>query len=134
MGRRSEKNEFRKWFQCITPTAGWTDKVAVPAGVTAATVATADGLRTVFLNEFLKQGYARDQPSKLWKRRWGNNEPGVECYYEVMNPCRLVDPQMAEAKKLKYVFNGMKPTLTEKEWVMQPKTCEEFLTAVRLHS
>jgi hypothetical protein len=76
----------RKWFQCITPSAGCTDKVAVPSGVTAAAVAAADGLRTVFLNEFLRQGYARHQPSKLWKRPQGNNEPGVEYYYEVMNP------------------------------------------------
>jgi hypothetical protein len=105
MGRRREKSELRdvpgrpKWFQCITPPAGWKDKVAVQAG------AAEDGLRTVFLNEFLKQGYPRHQPSKLWTRQQGNNEPGVEYCYEVMNPCRLVDPQMAEAKKLKYLFN-----------------------------
>jgi hypothetical protein len=78
---------------------------AAPATAGAATVAAADGMRTVFLNEFLKQGYARHQASKLRKRRQGNNEPRVEYYYEVMNLCRLVDLQMAEAKKLEYLFD-----------------------------
>jgi hypothetical protein len=81
----------------------------VPAGTAAAPVAPADGVRTVFLNELLKQGYPRHQASKLRNRRQGNNEPRVEYFYEVMNLCWLVDPQMAEAKKLEYSFDGLKP-------------------------
>ncbi|EFX73461.1 hypothetical protein DAPPUDRAFT_109777 [Daphnia pulex] len=59
----------RAQFQCITPPVGWTDTVAVPAGTAAAPVAPADGVRTVFLNELLKQGYPRHQASKLRNRR-----------------------------------------------------------------
>lgn len=54
-------------------------------------VAAVEGLRTFFLNEFLKQGYARHQETKLRKRIQGINEPGAEYCYEIINFGRLMD-------------------------------------------
>jgi hypothetical protein len=110
------------------------DTAAVSAVGGAARTAVVEGLRTVFLNEFLKQGHARHNEARLRKRRQGINEPAVEYYYDVVNLCRLVDPQMAEARKLGHLFDGLRPTLIEIIWMTQPKTCEEFLTAARLLS
>jgi hypothetical protein len=124
----------RKWFQCLNPPALWVDTAAVSAVGGAARTAVVEGLRTVFLNEFLKQGHARHNEARLRKRRQGINEPAVEYYYDVVNLCRLIDPQMAEARKLGHLFDGLRPTLIEKIWMTQPKICEEFLTAARLLS
>ena len=124
----------RKWFQCLNPPALWVDTAAVPAVGGAAGTAAIDGLRTVFLNEFLKQGHARHNEARLRKRRQRMNEPAVEYYYDVMNLCRLVDPQMAEARKLGHLFDRLRPTLVERIWMTQPISCEEFLTAARLLS
>ena len=110
------------------------DTPAVPAGGGAAAAAAVDGLKTVFLNEFLKQGHARHNEARLRKRRQGINEPAVEYYYDVVNLCRLVDPQMTEARKLGHLFDGLRPTLIERIYLTQPKTCEEFLKAARLLS
>ncbi len=58
----------------------------------------------------------------------------MEYYYDVVNLCRLVDPQMTEERKLGHFFDGLRPTLVERIWMTQPKTCEEFLMEVRLLS
>ena len=58
----------------------------------------------------------------------------MEYYYDIVNLCRLGDPQMSEARKLGHLFDGLRPTLVERIWMTQPKTCEEFLTAARLLS
>jgi hypothetical protein len=124
----------RKLFQCLNPPALWVDTAAVP-GVGGARGATGiDGLRTVFSKEFLKQGQARHNEARLRKRRQGMNESALEYYYDIVNLCRLVDPQMSEARKMGHLFDGLRPTLVERIWMTQPKTCEEFLTAARLLS
>ena len=102
------------------------DTAAVPGVGGARGAAAIDGLRTVFLKEFLKQGHARHNEARLRKRRQGANEPAVEYYYDIVNLCRLGDPQMSEARKLGHLFDGLRPTLVERIWMTQPKTCEEF--------
>ena len=124
----------RKWFQCLNPPALWVDTAAVPGVGGARGAAAIDGLRTVFLKEFLKQGHAWHNEARLRKRKQGANEPAVEYYYDIVNLCRLVDPQMSVARKLGHLFDGLRPTLVEKIWMTQPKTCEEFLTAAKLLS
>ncbi len=57
----------RKWFQCLNPPALWVDTPAVPAGGGAAEKAAVNELRTVFLNEFLKQRHARHNEARLGK-------------------------------------------------------------------
>lgn len=121
----------RQWFQCIVVPNDWVDTAAVAGRQGAVAV---EGLRTVFLNEFVQEGYARYRETKLRSREQGIDEPPQEYFYEVVNLCRQVDPAMMEAVKLDYLFRGLKPTLLEKIWVVKPMTCAEFLTAIKLHS
>lgn len=41
---------------------------------------------------------------------------------------------MPEAVKLEYLFRGIHPKLLKKVYPMKPRTCSEFLSAVKLHS
>jgi hypothetical protein len=91
-------------------------------------------LKSIFMGEFLQDSYAGYQETRLRKRKQGINEPAAEYYYEVINLCRLVDPNMPEAAKIHHLYQGLKPTLVEKIWVLQPQTCAEFLAAVRRHT
>nr|CAH0103378.1 unnamed protein product [Daphnia galeata] len=61
----------RKWFQCLNPPALWEDTAAVPGVGGARGAAAIDGLRTVFLKEFLKQRHARHNEARLRKKRQG---------------------------------------------------------------
>ncbi len=97
----------RKGFQCLNPRALGVDTAAVPGVGGARGAAAIEGLRTVFLKEFLKQGHARHNEARLQKRRQGTNEPAVEYYYDIVNLCRLVDPQMSVARKLGHLFDGL---------------------------
>ncbi|KAK4006366.1 hypothetical protein OUZ56_011520 [Daphnia magna] len=123
--------DVRQWFQCLTVPVLWGDTAKLAATHTTRAVPEEDGMRTVFVNEFLQGGYARYQKAILRKRKQGINEPGAEYYYEIMNLCRLVNPAMTEEE---YLFNGSRPTLVEKVWVMQPKTSADFLAVMRLHT
>ncbi|KZS12015.1 Uncharacterized protein APZ42_023098 [Daphnia magna] len=87
------------------------------------------GMRSIFIKEFLQDSYAGYQERKLRNHKQGINEPAAEYYYEIINLCRLIDPNMSEEAKLHHLYEGLKPTLVEKIWVLQPKTCIDFLTA-----
>jgi hypothetical protein len=91
-------------------------------------------MRSVFTKEFLQDSYAGYQENKLRNRKQGANEPAAEYYYEVMNLCRLMDTNMTEAAKIHHLYQGLKRTLVEKIWVLQPKTCAEFLATIRRHT
>jgi len=45
-----------------------------------------------------------------------------------------MDPNMTEAAKIHHLYQGLKRTLVEKIWVLQPKTCAEFLATIRRHT
>jgi hypothetical protein len=91
-------------------------------------------MRSVFTKEFLQDSYAGYQENKLRNRKQGANEPASEYYYEVMNLCQLMDPNLTEAAKIHHLYQGLKRTLVEKIWVLQPKICAEFLATIRCHT
>jgi hypothetical protein len=124
----------RQWFQCLTPPNDWGDTAAVAAKQQQAATPAIRGMRSIFIREFLQDSYASYQESRLRKRKQGINEPAAEYYYEIINLCRLMDPNMSEEAKLHHLYEGLKPTLVEKIWVLQPKTCANFLAAVRRHT
>ncbi|KAI9565042.1 pol polyprotein [Daphnia sinensis] len=41
---------------------------------------------------------------------------------------------MSEEAKVDYLFKGLKPTLLEKMWVVNPATTQEFLASLKLHT
>ncbi|KZS07352.1 Uncharacterized protein APZ42_028912 [Daphnia magna] len=124
--------DTRQWFQCLTPPNGWGDTAAVAAIQQQAGTPAISGMRSIFIKEFLQDSYARYQERRLRKRKQGINEPAAEYYYEFINLCRWMDPNMSE--ELHHLYEGLKPTLVEKIWVLQPKTCTDFLAAVRRHT
>ena len=54
----------------------------------------------------------------------------MEFFYDVLDLCGKVDPNMAEPVKLQHLWRGLKPSLVEKFWSMKPATTDEFLAEV----
>ncbi|KZS17048.1 Uncharacterized protein APZ42_017111 [Daphnia magna] len=119
----------RQWFQCLTPPNGRGDTVARAATQQQAGTPAISGMRSIFIKEFLQDSYAGYQERKLRNRKQRINEPATEYYYEIINLCRLIDPNMSEEAKLHHLYEGLKPTLVEKIWVLQPKTYIDLLAA-----
>ncbi|KZS10212.1 Uncharacterized protein APZ42_025365 [Daphnia magna] len=124
----------RQWFQRLTPPNGWGDTAAVAATQQQTRTPAISGMRSIFIKEFLQDSYAGYQERKLRIRKQGTNEPTAKYYYEIINLCRLMDPNMSEEAKLHHLYEGLKPTLVEKILVLLPKTCIDFLAAVRRHT
>ena len=130
----------RKWFVCTTLPNDWGDTPAAP-GIPAQNGQPAvnptpiiHGLRSRFLQEFQEENYALFQEAKLRNRVQGLEEPTTSYYYDVIDLCRSVNPTMPEAQKLENLFRGLRPTLLEKIYPLRPKTCVEFLAAVKIHT
>jgi hypothetical protein len=83
------------------------------------------------LKEFQQQNYRLFQETRLRNRVQGIEEATTNYYYDVIDLCRVVDPTMSEATKVDYLFGGLRPSLVEKLYPLQPKTCEEFLEAAK---
>ena len=130
----------RQWFRCTTLPAEWNDTVEV-IGVPAQglvpevrPVAAATGLKTRFLLEFVQEKYSLFQESKLRNRMQGPDEPTSNYYYDVIHLCRSVNPQMTELNRLEYLYRGLVPWLVEKIYPLNPQTCAEFWTQVKIHT
>ena len=114
----------RKWYLCSTLPTEWRDLPVRPGvGLNAPDLPAVTGVRTLFLKEFQQQNYRLFQETRLRNRVQGIEEATTNYYYDVIDLCRVVDPTMAEATKVDYLFGGLYP--------LQPKTCEEFLEAAK---
>ncbi|KAI9555916.1 hypothetical protein GHT06_018446 [Daphnia sinensis] len=118
----------RNWFLCARVPNDWDDTAAQPAAGGNPATPAVTGLRSMFLKEFQPDNYGLFQETRLRSRTQGMDEPTVRYYYEILNLCRLVDPNMLEAHRLEHLFRGLRPALLRKIYPMKPKTCEEFLT------
>ncbi|XP_045023372.1 uncharacterized protein LOC123467567 [Daphnia magna] len=122
----------RKWYLCSTLPTEWRDLPIRPGvGLNAADLPAVTGVRTLFLKEFQQQNYKLFQETRLRNRVQGIEEATTNYYYDVIDLCRVVDPTMAEATKVDYLFGGLRPSLVEKLYPLQPKTGEEFLEAAK---
>ena len=122
----------RKWYLCATLPSKWRDvPFQAGAGPNGADIQAETGLRTVFLKEFQQQNYKLFQETRLRNRIQGIEESTTNYYYDVIDLCRVVDPTMAEATKVDYLFGGLRPSLVQKFYPLQPKTSEEFLEVVK---
>ena len=91
------------------------------------------GLRDAFLKEFLKGDYRMFLDRKLRSRVRGDCEDPVEYYYDVLNMCRMLDPQMSEERKMDYLYQGIRPdSLLGEVYKQQPSTCREILDFLKL--
>ncbi|XP_045034364.1 uncharacterized protein LOC123475563 [Daphnia magna] len=122
----------RKWYLCSTLPTEWRDLPIRPGvGLNAADLPAVTGVRTLSLKEFQQQNYKLFQETRLRNRVQGIEEATTNYYYDVIDLCRVVDPTMAEATKVDYLFWGLRPSLVEKLYPLQPKTGEEFLEAAK---
>lgn len=131
------EDSARKWYMCTTLPNHWEDAPAVQAigGLQPApAIPAVPGLRTKFLNEFKPDDQRRFKESILEKRRQGMDESISHYYYDVLDLCRAVDPNMPEQMRLRYLFRGMKPGLKEQVWVTNPATTEDFLSTAKKYA
>ena len=134
------EDSARKWFMCSTLPAHWRDTpevIGVPAAqnrVEVLAAAAEVGLKTKFLQEFQRENYALFQEAKLRNRDQGVEEETSRYYYDVIDLCRSVNPNMSEETKLEYLYRGLKSSLLEKIYPLRPRTCAEFLALVKIHT
>lgn len=92
------------------------------------------GLKTLFLKQFVAINLKRQTERKLRMRVQGKVEDITEYYHDVMDMCRMVQPDMAEEVRIDHLFRGLSPALYERLYVLGMKSCEEFLEEARLHA
>ena len=71
---------------------------------------------------------------KLWSRMQGEDESHLAYYYDIMNMCRILDPNMNENTKLDHLYQGLKRSIFTSVCIQKPETCERFLKLIKLHA
>ena len=116
----------QKWFSY----KGKAGQLATDWG-TAAGPPVVIGLKDQILRQFTPANRDQYNETRLRERKQGPEESTVEFFYDVLDLCGKVDPNMAEQVKLQHLWRGIKPSLVEKFWSMKPATTDEFLTEVK---
>ena len=88
------------------------------------------GLKDQILGQFTPVNRYQFIETRLRERKQGPEESTVEFFYDVLDLCGKVDPNMAEPVKLQHLWRRLKPSLVEKFWSMKPATTDEFLAEV----
>ncbi|KZS11578.1 Uncharacterized protein APZ42_023719 [Daphnia magna] len=78
--------------------------------------------------------YRRLPESKLRQREQGNEEDVVAYFYDIINMCRIVNPTMSQEQQLQHLYRGLKPTLLQKIYHIQPASTMKFLDVAKLHA
>ena len=89
--------------------------------------AAVTGLRTAFLNEFQSSDYKRALQKKLKTRRQTPKEKLMAYFWDVIDLCKKVDPNMSEADQVKHATDGLLPKLKEKIIPYQVTTKKDFI-------
>ncbi|KZS03803.1 Uncharacterized protein APZ42_033383 [Daphnia magna] len=84
------------------------------------------GVKTQLLEQFKPVNQNRFNEAKLRERKQGIEESTIEYFYDILDLCRIVDPNMTEATKLAHLWRGLKPSLLEKLWSLKSNSCDEF--------
>jgi hypothetical protein len=116
----------QKWFSY----KGKAGQLAADWG-TAAGPPVVIGVKDQILRQFTPVNRDQFNETRLRERKQGPEESTVEFFYDVLDLCGKVDPNMAEPVKLQHLWRGLKPSLVEKFWSMKPATTDEFLTEVK---
>ncbi len=64
----------------------------------------------------------------------GKDEDIAEYFHDVMDMCRIVQPEMTEEVRVDHLFRGLSPALYERLYVLGIQSCDEFLEKARLHA
>lgn len=71
-----------------------------------------------FREHFNSQSYVEMAEAKLQMRLQGASERFESYFYDVLNLCDIIDPQMSEQQKTRHLLRGMKSDLVEKIYPM----------------
>ncbi|KZS06561.1 Uncharacterized protein APZ42_029944 [Daphnia magna] len=83
-------------------------------------------VRTQVLEQFKLVNQNRFNKTKLRDGKQGIKDFTVEYFYDILDLCRTVDPNITEATKLAHLWRGLMPSLLEKLWILKPNFCDEF--------
>ncbi|KAK4006946.1 hypothetical protein OUZ56_012100 [Daphnia magna] len=68
------------------------------------------GVKTQLLEQFKPVNQNRFNEANLRERKQGIDESTIEYFYDILDLCRRVDPNMTEATKLVHLWRGLKPS------------------------
>ncbi|KZR96831.1 Uncharacterized protein APZ42_008615, partial [Daphnia magna] len=105
-----------------------------PTDPTLPNLPAATGLKSQFSTAFRQANFSLVQESKLRQREQGNEEDVVAYFYDIINMCRIVNPTMSQEQQLQHLYRGLKPTLLQKIYPLQPASTTEFLDVAKLHA
>ncbi|KAK4037819.1 hypothetical protein OUZ56_029847 [Daphnia magna] len=115
-----------KWYACMEATDNlpnaWSDVQGPPV---------VRGVKSTLLTQFTPVNYVQHNEAKLRERKPGIEESTLEYYYDVLDLCRRVNACMAEATKLAYIWQGLRPSVLKQLWSLKPTNCDEFLQEVK---
>ncbi|KAK4024371.1 hypothetical protein OUZ56_009793 [Daphnia magna] len=115
-----------KWYACMEAAGNlpnaWSDVQGPPV---------VRGVKSTLWTQFTPVNYVQHNEAKLRARKQGIEESTLEYYYDVLDLCRRVNARMAEATKLAYLWQGLRPSVLEKFWSLKPTSCDEFLQEVK---
>ncbi len=131
---RYSEGACRLWYQCLAPApTQWEDTEEILAANNGGVrVPPSNQVKTLFQRAFQQQNYALYQEQKLREKKQERDESATTYYYEVMSLCRKVDPNMAELTKLNYLYKGLNRALLRQIYPLQPVSCNDFLTKVKV--
>ncbi|KZS00136.1 Uncharacterized protein APZ42_003697, partial [Daphnia magna] len=89
------------------------------------------GVKTQLLEQFKPVNQNPFNEAKLRERKQGIEESTIEYFYDILDLCLRVDPNMTEATKLAHLWRGLRPSLLEKLWSLKPNSCDEFLQKIK---
>ena len=118
--------EAHKWFNY----KGKAGQLSTDWGTTAGPPVVV-GLQDQILRQFTQVNRDQFNETRLRELKQGLKESTVEFFYDILDLCGKVDPNMAEPVKLKHLWRGLEPSSVEKFWSMKPATTDEFLTEVK---
>lgn len=125
----------RKWFLVNTHPNHWEDLPARPdpTDPTLPHLPAESGIKTQFSAAFQQANFSLLQEAKLRQRTQGNEEDVVSYFYDIVNMCRLVNPNMSQEQQLEYLYRGLKPSLLQKIYPQKPASTADFLDLAKLH-
>lgn len=92
-----------------------------------------NALTQALRGHFNSKSYVELAETKLSLRFQGETEPFETYYYDVLNFCNIVDPNMAELQKVRHLIRGMRSSLMEKIYPLGCSTAAELLQHAITH-
>ena len=88
-------------------------------------------ITTAFRAAFMSVAKIEVAERRLSQRKQTIGESAEDYLYDMLDLCHAVDDTMQEAKVVRYIIKGLRPTFLEKVNLADPKTISELLEVIR---